>query len=492
VDVIVYDLPTTPVIVATPANPLCEGSFTNLDVSASNSGNNFVNWSNGQSGNVINVIHANTYQATFTNAAGCSSSDDISIYELPNLDWVIFGCFDYCREDVITIPGSTNEYEFWQWEANTVSGTYSLLSGSGPVQDFQLGALPMGVYTITLQVMDYNSGCRRFSDPILITVRSCPCERIEAVYTEAIYCLGIDANGVGQYWFSFEVFPGLPMPLPGTFSLSSGTAGLGVSLFSQTFNGTTNSYQIEGMISFDNSFHVLEHCIVLTYDDPVDPENSCVMPVCFRLPECEGIGPCDFELTEPIITCLGLDSNGDPVYGVNFSILPPPGSFSASFSTTAGILSGFPATVNGSGPYYGTFTNTLPHDPELCIQINYFTLPDRAECFSYNCFGVPQCPGVPDRHVLPVNSKQTEPFSLSLVPNPTGGITEIRYKIAGENEAMLMLYDTRGKMLQRWNLIENEGKVLVSAQNYQPGIYLVGLKTQSQTGIVKKLVILHQ
>jgi len=485
VNVVVVDLPPNPVIVTNPTPPLCEGQFYDLDVSASNPGNIYqVNWSTGASTNNISVINANTYQATFTNAAGCSSSASVSVHELPNLDWVVFGCFDYCTTDEINIPGGGDDYSSWNWVVEDINGIYYTMSGSGPVSDLALGMLPAGVYTITLKVEDQLTGCSIVSEPITLTVRTCPCQIIEGV-SDKITCLGVDANNIYHYSFAFDVHFNT-FPLTGSITITSATYGLGIAVLSNPVI-TTNPHPISGVITFDPSYHVTSFCVVLTYTDPLDPQNSCTFPYCFRLPECRDLEPCEYAMTNVEIVCNGTDLAGNSIYNLTYTINPPPPLMNAIFSSANGTLSSFPASVNGPGPYSGTFIDTQPVDTKVCIQVNYYN--DDPLCFSFACFPLPHCQGDPDKNNSTISNINSQISILALNPNPASDDVVITYALKNSAAGKVTIVDTKGKNVIGIN-VGSHGEFRQNTNSFQPGIYFVILESANQERIVKKLVII--
>lgn len=227
--------------------------------------------------------------------------------------------------------------------------------------------------------------------------------------------------------------------------------------------------------------------MVITYTDPLDPQNSCTFPYCFRLPECKDLGPCEYNMENVIITCNGTDFAGNPIYDISFNINPPPPILNSIFSSTNGTLSGFPASVNGSGPYTGTFIDTSPVDTKVCIQVNYYN--DDPLCFSFDCFPLPHCESDPNRNTSTISNINSQISILALNPNPASDEVVITYALKNSVAGKITIVDTKGKNVFGIN-VGSQGEFRQNTNTLQPGIYFVILESTNQEQLVKKLVII--
>jgi PKD repeat protein len=492
----IYPIPDPPNISANPTT-LCSGTSTVLDITNNPQppGQYNVNWSTGASTNSINVIAANTYIATFTNPAGCTSSNQITINESPNLDWVIMGCYDFCNDEQVVIPGNPGiTYQSWKWMVNGIVVDNDF---GTPVSDLDLNAhygLPLtpGIYTIQLVVTDFNN-CTASSDPITITVRDCPC-RIESVQSN-LRCIGIDANNIAYYRFEFIVSYNFTIS-GNNIQLTSNDPCAGVSL-----DPVTNVTLLTGFITVNMgcSAEPKKICMVLTYNDP--PDNSCVYPFCFELPSCFNPEPCEIVFDPVEVLCNGNDLAGNPVYTFNFDLTNVTNNYNVFFSSPHGTVIGFPTTISpGNGPYTGTITDTPPctyPGAQHCIQMNVWSdNPAQPVCHQRHCFMLPQCgSGDPDRPFVQtdkpgISSKNKNTATFVLAPNPVSDHLEIKYILPEDANGILQIEDTRGKIYFTTSVTSIHQDINITVDNYPQGVYFVSLSGKKYNRIVKKLVIL--
>ena len=92
----------------------CEGELTTLTIDNFDSSNTYF-WSNGQTGNQIEVKRAGTYFVEGYNQYGCSQrSNTITVYGAPNMNGVLSGCITTCFPDTLCLSKIPNGYTY-QW-----------------------------------------------------------------------------------------------------------------------------------------------------------------------------------------------------------------------------------------------------------------------------------------------------------------------------------------------------------------------------------------
>lgn len=165
----------TVVVNALPASPSISFSMLDCDtytveLVATGPGPGTYTWSNGMTGDTIEVTQGGPYQVRYTNASGCTSTRDIFIPRDPAVHfWTVpVGCYQFCEallgQSSIT-AGPTVPYDYWAWLNGEVqlSGMFSL------VGDLDLGTYGGGTYQLTLD----NGLCDRVSGDVNIDVVDC-------------------------------------------------------------------------------------------------------------------------------------------------------------------------------------------------------------------------------------------------------------------------------------------------------------------------------
>ncbi|GEM_PF-1199579 len=488
--------PPQPVITSAPAD-LCSGVNNQLDITNNPTNLYNVTWSNGMSGNSITVVQANIYQATFTDAAGCTSSESVIVNETPSLDWLVSGCYDYCETDFIELPGSIEPYKTWIW--HVTGGPPGLSGTNSAVQPLVLGTLPPGIYTVTLEVTS-DEGCRVISDPITITVRSCPC-LVEHLAADRITCVGVDANNIAHYTFEFWVYYNFAGPYSTNLQLLAQPGCMGVSLDPIVGTGT-NPQLITGTLSFDlGCWADVKTCLTFVYND-IPASNSCTFPFCITLPDCQDQWECEMRFEPLEILCGGVDAGGNHLYTINFDFSPPPNStYNVFFSSPQGALSGFPAIINnGTGPYSATFIDAppfMPLDELFCLQMNGWFIDEQLiTCFIRNCYYLPNCDdsGIGWRNQSSTTNIKTinnQSPQLSLIPNPASHNVTVNFTIPQNNsKASISVIDTKGKVAEHTPLNSGQSQIILDLAHFQPGVYYVSLSFDRTQSIIKKLVVI--
>lgn len=457
-------------------------------------------------GNPISVYTAGTYIATLTDpASGCSTSDIAIVHHGPDLNWVMYGCFEYCSNNhgapiIITIPGNNISPQFtyasWQWTIQWSGGTvmWPLSPGvNSNITDFTLneaitgtpaGVLPPGAYIITLKAAD-DDGCAAISRELVITIVECPCQII-AVLDEST-CIGTDIFGNHIIQYDFTITFNTNLDPAGQFVLSSVPIG--------AIQPWSNSIILPNIAHLTGIYYVSpgnQICIDISYIDP-NPINSCTYTHCPIPKNCPPSEKCSFDFPLPLITCIGADISGNPIFALQYQNLNFGNTVWTTFvSSNAGTISGFPSVIN-SNPFSFTCNFTyIPGNNEVpvCIHLVLYDPVTETSCFLRHCFELPNCPArfaqpQPEASVQqPVTSG-----SLQLIPNPASEKVMVRFELESETGS-LILRSIDGAVIQKAALTIKNGFFNYDVSKLNPGIYLVDLSGISGERIIKKLVVI--
>ncbi|MXN90030.1 PKD domain-containing protein [Flavobacterium sp. Sd200] len=156
-----------------------------LELHANASGAGTFTWSNGMSGQTIQVTQGGSYMVTFTNTSGCSSSAQIDVPKDPAIHlWgVPDGCYTFCDGGLAgsTLTGTTQPFAYWEWLFN---GSAVDAGANTNVPPLDVNLYGSGTYQLLL-----NSGlCDRISEEVNIdTTRKCECDiRVKVRRIESI------------------------------------------------------------------------------------------------------------------------------------------------------------------------------------------------------------------------------------------------------------------------------------------------------------------
>lgn len=161
------------------------------------------------------------------------------------------------------------------------------------------------------------------------------------------------------------------------------------------------------------------------------------------------------------------------------------------YSSTAGTLSGFPSTLNTSGPlavsgYYTTNSSNQLND---CIQLNLYKIPNINPCFTKYCFKLPPCDS-PELKKPLNNFVPNEVTELNVYPNPAANLINIRFSLAQCQDGVLELLSADGLLIQKKFLVSPSGYAQMDLKEMSPGIYIVKLTPHNGLAIQKKITIL--
>jgi hypothetical protein len=499
----VHAPPDVPTVTVTPS-PGCENNDVLLTVSNWASPL-ILNWSQGGNTNPIVVHNTGNYNAMFTDPlTGCTSqSNNVKVNANPDLSWLISGCLDRCDNDQnhIVIPGSYGiSYARWTWMVNSqyLGAPYS--GNASAVSDLDLndalaggGTLPPGSYIVQIELVN-DVGCKIVTDPIYVTVRTCPC-KIDYVRENGYRCLGTDLNGQSFYHFQFTVHFNNFTPT-GTFALTPSPVGGGTNVTPWTYQVNGNDVVIEGILGY-YAEEILP-CFTLTYTDP-DPAMSCTYTFCVRPPQCPTPN-CNWSLEREAIDCISRDANGNQTYAVYLNVNPQPGNWNVMYSLQSGTITGLPATLTGgtATPLQGIYTDLPPVDRQLCLYINFYDITTGQYCFTYHCYDLPDCkadePGNGGRMAAGMLTKEPAEPQLTVLPNPAKEEAFAHFAVPETDgqtaSAVLTLTNAQGKVINIKHVLANTGYAQYNTAPLPPGIYYITLSTSNKKSVTQKITVI--
>ncbi len=487
VTVVVNEIPDVPII-SSSVNPACEGDLVELSVS--NPGTNYVNWSNGASGPIIQVYNAGIYRATFTNESGCTSYADYIVNPEPDFSFIISGCFDYCTTDEITIPGDDfHAYQYWEWQVTSSGGLYTQ-GGSGSVGPLHLANLDPGFYSIQLYAIN-DFGCESLSDPIYLSIKSCQCEYFINEPELKFYCMFESASNLIYYHVT------IVLPQDVIDHCNDQNTALVITSPDGTFTPTIGfpNNPMEGI--FVPYTPGLENaCFEFNLENPlIDFKNcNCLYIKCDKLPkpeDCRWPGECDMDVHLDQVIC---SRGGSPNhYEFDLSIFAY-SDYTVWFSVPNGTLTGMPLTLTtGANQIHGHFIfNPPPYD--FCIDINAYDSTTQKFCKEKVCYedGLPDC--IPNRmgsdyKNTAVMTDVVAKTSLKLAPNPAISNLSIFYGLSS-NFGVLKVIDARGKVMFYQRLVQQTGLTEISTSAFIPGVYWVRIESDSGENAGTRLMIM--
>ena len=493
-DVIVNPLPPQPDIQSN-VQHACEGQPIQLTVT--NAGNNWINWSNGMNGPQITVYNANLYQATMSDANGCTSTNTFEVHSNPYTGFMTTGCMTYCDTIDITIPGSALlngtfiDYTKWTWFVNGTTQP-GWTGANSPVAPLNLGTLSPGVYVITLHlVVQYQpdlTECDIWTSPLEITVVACPCH-LEP--SGRIYCMEpIPDDETGPFNYHFEIFTGYQC----SGNPNVQVTGLNGAVTLLPWNNPPG--YITGILSTPALFpdHV---CIELNITDPLKPECNCNYIWCDKLPKCPYSGvDCELGLTYGEVFCIGLDPNGHPIYQFQINITTN-NPLHATWLSQGITLTGFPVMIPSGTNSYTVTVTVPPAGTGFCIRLQAYDFVTHRICIRKLCISdLPGCE-VPTRTVLPVTPASGKPVftapalqaSLHLIPNPASEQVTVYY--TQPSAGTLSILTPEGKAITLMALNDFAGEVTLNLSEYPQGLYLISLKPDSGNALFRKLAVIR-
>jgi PKD repeat protein len=379
--------------------PACEGSPVLISISNFNP-LNILRWSNGASGNPIQVTNAGTYVATI-DSNGCSRSDSVVVNPMPDWSNMISGNFEPCDSGDITITGPAGNKAFtYQWYRNGLQ----VAAPAGKDSDLIVHPGQNGTYTLQITSGKAPNVCTYTSLPVNIHFVSCiqPC--ILDIKPEWMTCIGKNITGESQYYFKYSInwggADGAPVEI---IEEGIGLANLS-NLSHQTLNNGINT--LTGIFTRQDTSH--KFCIKITAYN-IGLNNTCSRAFCMNLPKCIDLNTCNNTgLALKSLICIGKDNNGNNQYYFDYDLTwpdaqnPPILLFSSSYAT----IKSDPATALDTGIFNLSGIYTLSGEKEkFCFLIKAVHPVTGKVCTLADCRTTPTC-----QQVIPCNNIT---FSLS-------------------------------------------------------------------------------
>ncbi len=416
-------------IISSNASPACEGEMVVL--TATNAGTNFVNWSNGSNGPVLQVYNSGIYRATFTDVNGCNSYEDYLVHPDPDFSFILSGCFDFCKEDEITIPGDRfHSYQYWEWQVTSNGSTNTYGGTNGIVTPLVLGGMDVGYYTVQLYAIT-DEGCYATSDPIYLSIKSCACEFFNNEPEIKVECMFEAANALIYYHVTIM----LPQNLIDHCSATD--IALVISSPDGTFTTTVDfpTNPMEGIfVPYLPGTKAACFEFNLENSNPDYKDCNCLYTLCQPLPASENCvwpGECDMNAKFDYVKCTG---NTEDEYEFSLTITTN-ADLTVWFSVPTGTLTGMPTTLsNGTNVILGRFY-FVPPPHELCININAYDSASGKFCFLQVCYQEDRLYGcTPSRLAKPTSNlikKDNTIIStaLGLAPNPASNTVGVSYNL---------------------------------------------------------------
>jgi PKD repeat protein len=493
VSVIVHPNPDLPIILSS-VNPACEGEF--IELYASNAGLNYVNWSNGASGVFTQVYNSGVYRATYTNEGGCTSFADFIVHPEPDFSFILSGCFDYCSDDDITIPGDRSHfYESWEWQITSAAGTSIVTGNPGTVVDpLQLSNLDPGHYSIQLYALTID-GCESYSDPIDLSIKSCECPLFGPDDPEIkFYCLFESAGGIIYNHTKIT----LPPDLLNSDCIQSSTTALIITSPDGTFTPTIGfpNNPMEGIfVPYTVGLKTVCFEFNLVNSEEEFAHCNCLETFCAELPQhddCPYLDECEMQINFDEVSCT---EGGTPnLYQFTMSIISN-SDLTVWFSASNGTLTGMPQSLStGLNVINGLFSLNSPPYDMFCITVNGYDVSTDKYCQFTVCYEdeLPDC--IPYRfgtgHRDPqVKSEIKIETSLFLSPNPAFNSLKVSYRLSA-TKGVLKVLDTRGREIFSKTLTEQEGFIELNTTSFNRGVYWVRVESDSGESKGAKLLII--
>ena len=198
--------------------PIPSISFSMLDcdlykveLQASNGVPGSYTWSNGMSGNPINVYSGGPYKVYFHDGSGCVTSSQIDVPKDPEEYLWVFpsGCYKLCKELMAqgnyTLYGPTYPFNFWEW-----ANAYYTENGGWYVNPYVVSV--DGWHNLTLD----NGLCKRTSDNMDVKAVDCRCDlKLE------IHEIWMEHDDRGNCLVFVKLYIDNPYPFPISVTLSS-------------------------------------------------------------------------------------------------------------------------------------------------------------------------------------------------------------------------------------------------------------------------------
>ncbi|NQX92668.1 MAG: PKD domain-containing protein, partial [Flavobacteriales bacterium] len=390
----------------------CEGTLNTLEITPVQPDVDY-SWSTGETGTLITTSAAGTYTAYGVDQnTGCTSSAVGVVNPLPNLCYLIEGCYEACDSTEICGPSGLDYYQ-WNLDGNPLPGENMNC----------IEVTASGNYTLTAQ---NEFGCETTSGSIIIDIIDCddPCENVDLLSEPAIinnipdpccFTLSYDLN--------FSGLQGLHIHTDDAdFSYDPGAIDPALDFL----GGTTGSVQLIGDMGAPLPTGALNDFITICLTDVTnDPQQVIIdwydfdnMVVCsdtleFHCP----VEPDCMYLTEQDIYCedgqtvyeFTVCNPNDADFSVGYfnfdnispaSLVATPSTFTPSPAIAPGECRSFSTILSGPGIGGDQFCfNIIAHEFDPAVV-------DSTLCCSLDtlyCIDIPNCDPCTDVGVLDVH-----------------------------------------------------------------------------------------
>jgi PKD domain/PKD-like domain/Secretion system C-terminal sorting domain len=490
VPVIIHALPAPPVITSNPSGTLCSGSPITLTASGAAPSSSY-NWSNSVSGPITIVNTGGVYTSTITDVFGCKSQSSITVFDLPNFENLMTGCYEFCD----TINGSTGV----NWIGPVGVGyTYQWFYNSSPIPgpagtsaNYFIPVSASGVYTLAITV----NGCTSISNTIDVSFKNCTRCFGTSIGNINISCGPINAQSIQTYTLSMQVNNPFPSGTSYILSVVGNTGSISGVTPTTLVNGINTINAIYTPIT-PMSQIVIHFIIISNQGTQCDAMDSAAIPNCAP--------PCTINVKLLDILCNGLDASGNQTYVFNLDIpwngnngnivtITSPDGTVTSLSTNS--------LNNGSNPIKGIFTDILPLNAggQICFNISITDPLTLQNCVTKFCFTLPICSSDGWKLSQRINATNrllkngtVHSESLNLAPNPSLTKTTVNYDLNETSSNSIEIRNMFDQVIEKILLDNGKGEIEINTSHFTPGTYNVVVYHKTNMIISKRLIVMKQ
>lgn len=476
-NVTVFTPPARPTISYSPIN--CANYL--LQLTSSVPGTGTFAWSNGMSGNPIQVNMGGPYKVWFTDQHGCTSDTSAYVPKDPKGYLWVFpeGCYTRCLPvGGLWLYGPIIPFYFWEWDHNyaaALTGTNSVVTPyniTGP-----------GQYSLTLN----NGLCQATSGDMYLQLdQNCGGGRYKCDQVN-VKLAAIDYKQPGCsifLTFNFTNTTGASLPYTVTSNQGgymippSGTIVTGSSSGSvqwvppATFAGGPVTFTVTYILPDGTQCHTT-----------IDADIKCGGPKI----DCSNLKASIVSITYDANCHVFVKFQFDNSSGVNvpYTIVAVTGGTMVPASGTA--AAGSTTSVSQWIPPAGFTSGTA------AFRVLY-TLPNGKQC-RFDLRGSVRCPNGPvQRNVRTEGDDLADGNSLVLAPNPAQQTTAVKYTFGSDNangKHSLEVYDITGRRVLNEVIKDEQGTYTLNVQGWIDGLYQVVLRSDGAVVAVAKLSVLH-
>ncbi len=447
----VHSAPPIPTVIPMVTN--CSPYTVNLQAMTTISPAYF-NWSNGDTGASIDVLHGGLYEVTLTDDNGCSSARQVDIEGEPNLDFFPVGCYVYCKDDMpLLYPGPYGNFDFWRLLRDGIV----VQSGTGPITN--LAVTDEGTYM--LEVTD--NGCVFESGKMIVEFDDKKCKeickekctiKVGEIYPEHIQdCL---------YEFSADIYLGECTNIVDYSWTINNVPVPGGAVMSYVFGAPGVSYLI---------------CLTVTGED--DFGNQCQDKVCIKFePTCK----CDCDVF------------------ADFDIVQENCEFkfiSTSTSSKCTEIYQYLWTFSYNGEIFEYI-----YDPEFSYGFN-IDIPIEVCLTVYGHDGIMECEDIICKTIYPCNggsSSKSDESDISVTrsglehpnilinPNPVLDKLRIQSKGTFGKEWHVVVVDLTGRLVSNNTVTVKQPMLIISTEGWKNGMYYISISDELGNKFVRKFI----